>query len=199
VALESTRSNKPVTSLASSGTEVGKMSTSFKWLETRRNTTPLRSIPTTQSASPIATRTSTTSVARKLLSETSSKAKDTRTQSTTTTARSSSRTFLTSMESEKLTKAWQICITTKYLLFYQESKQWFQNIGKTNWLGILSDMLITATDIKQSLCKGFSVLVHCSDGWDRTSQICLLVQLLIFPAYRTLRGFCQVFEKEFVK
>ena len=37
--------------------------------------------------------------------------------------------------------------------------------------------------------EGVSVLVHCSDGWDRTAQTCALASLLIDPYYRTLHGF----------
>ena len=33
------------------------------------------------------------------------------------------------------------------------------------------------------------MLVHCSDGWDRTAQTCALISLLIDPYYRTLHGF----------
>ena len=42
----------------------------------------------------------------------------------------------------------------------------------------------------QALCEeGKSVLVHCSDGWDRTAQSCALTSLLIDSHYRTLHGF----------
>ena len=41
-----------------------------------------------------------------------------------------------------------------------------------------------------------SVFVHCSDGWDRTAQICSLAQLLMDPYFRTLEGFCCLIEKE---
>jgi len=39
------------------------------------------------------------------------------------------------------------------------------------------------------------VLVHCSDGWDRTSQLCALAQLMLDPYYRTVSGFRVLVEK----
>lgn len=37
--------------------------------------------------------------------------------------------------------------------------------------------------------EGASVLVHCSDGWDRTAQVCSVASLLLDPYYRTVKGF----------
>lgn len=34
--------------------------------------------------------------------------------------------------------------------------------------------------------EGRPVLVHCSDGWDRTPQIVALAKILLDPYYRTL-------------
>ena len=34
-----------------------------------------------------------------------------------------------------------------------------------------------------------SVLLHCSDGWDRTSQLSSLAMIMLDPFYRTIRGF----------
>ncbi len=44
-----------------------------------------------------------------------------------------------------------------------------------------------------------SVLVHCSDGWDRTSQIAAGMQVLLDPHYRTMQGLALIIDKEFVK
>lgn len=43
-----------------------------------------------------------------------------------------------------------------------------------------------------------SILVHCSDGWDRTPQITSLAMLMLDPYYRTLRGFQVLVEKEWI-
>ena len=43
-----------------------------------------------------------------------------------------------------------------------------------------------------------NVLLHCTDGWDRTSQLCALSQLLLDPYFRTPKGFCVLVEKDFV-
>jgi myotubularin-related protein 1/2 len=46
--------------------------------------------------------------------------------------------------------------------------------------------------------KAQSCLVHCSDGWDRTSQLTALAQILLDPFPRTCAGLCVVIHKEFV-
>ena len=51
---------------------------------------------------------------------------------------------------------------------------------------------------EQSVTSGVSVVVHCSDGWDRTSQTCALAQLLVDPYYRTIQGFQALIEKDWL-
>lgn len=42
------------------------------------------------------------------------------------------------------------------------------------------------------------VLIHCSDGWDRTSQLSALAQICLDPYYRTLNGFITLVEKDWI-
>uniref|UniRef100_A0A8C0E4U9 Myotubularin related protein 6 n=1 Tax=Balaenoptera musculus TaxID=9771 RepID=A0A8C0E4U9_BALMU len=51
---------------------------------------------------------------------------------------------------------------------------------------------------KAIMVENASVLVHCSDGWDRTSQVCSLGSLLLDPYYRTIRGFMVLIEKDWI-
>jgi len=48
------------------------------------------------------------------------------------------------------------------------------------------------------LVTGVSVLCHCSDGWDRTAQVCAISQLLLDPFFRSLRGFAVLIEKDWL-
>ena len=36
------------------------------------------------------------------------------------------------------------------------------------------------------------IVVHCSDGWDRTTQVVALAELLLDPFYRTIKVGSQV-------
>ena len=42
------------------------------------------------------------------------------------------------------------------------------------------------------------VLIHCSDGWDRTPQLVTISQILLEPYYRTFMGFAVLVEKDFL-
>jgi myotubularin-related protein 1/2 len=61
---------------------------------------------------------------------------------------------------------------------------------------LVSIVLAGAVRVANLLQSRISVLVHCSDGWDRTAQLTSLAELMLDPAYRTLRGFCVLVEKE---
>jgi hypothetical protein len=42
--------------------------------------------------------------------------------------------------------------------------------------------------------RGHSVLVHCTDGWDRTPQILSLAQIIADPEARTIKGLMQIIQ-----
>lgn len=76
---------------------------------------------------------------------------------------------------------------------------WLANVENTGWLNHLRAVLNASITVARYVaCNGFPVLVHCSDGWDRTSQVCALAQLLLDPYYRTLEGFPVLVEKEWL-
>lgn len=43
-----------------------------------------------------------------------------------------------------------------------------------------------------------NVLIRCSDGWDRTSQLCSLSQVMLDPFFRTKKGFMILIEKDWL-
>lgn len=74
-----------------------------------------------------------------------------------------------------------------------------QALIKTQWLHRLSIILQLVDRISKSVhLNNTNVLIHCSDGWDRTSQVSALSQLCLDPYYRTTRGFMVLVEKEWL-
>ena len=66
----------------------------------------------------------------------------------------------------------------------------FLQLHNSKWLLYIRSILIAAKLVADFVVfQKKTVLVHCSDGWDRTSQITSLAQLLIDPFYRTFHGF----------
>ena len=62
-------------------------------------------------------------------------------------------------------------------------------LESSGWLKHIRSVLETSFLIASNLANSISVVVHCSDGWDRTAQTCALAQILLDPYYRTLAGF----------
>uniref|UniRef100_A0A8B9LXR3 phosphatidylinositol-3,5-bisphosphate 3-phosphatase n=1 Tax=Astyanax mexicanus TaxID=7994 RepID=A0A8B9LXR3_ASTMX len=76
---------------------------------------------------------------------------------------------------------------------------WLSALESTRWLQHLSVMLKAATLVSSAVEReGRPVLVHCSDGWDRTPQIVALAKLLLDPYYRTIEGFQVLVETEWL-
>lgn len=74
-----------------------------------------------------------------------------------------------------------------------------QALSKSQWLHRLSIILQSVDRISKSVhLNNTNVIIHCSDGWDRTSQVSALLQLCLDPYYRTLEGFMILIEKEWL-
>lgn len=64
---------------------------------------------------------------------------------------------------------------------------WFSQLEGSRWFQLISGLLRAAVAVAAAMEReARPVLVHCSDGWDRTPQIVALAQLLLDPYYRTI-------------
>jgi myotubularin-related protein 1/2 len=69
----------------------------------------------------------------------------------------------------------------------------------TKWMEHIKSLLAATIKLCRLVAEeGVSIVVHCSDGWDRTTQLVSLVELLLDPYYRTLCGFCVLIQKEWL-
>lgn len=74
-----------------------------------------------------------------------------------------------------------------------------QLLAKSNWIKHIANILDGTALIARTVGIMHShVLIHCSDGWDRTSQLSALSQILLDPYYRTLEGFIVLVEKDWL-
>lgn len=72
-------------------------------------------------------------------------------------------------------------------------------LRKSDWLKHVANVLDGAGLIARQVGLHHShVLIHCSDGWDRTSQLSALSQLCLDPYYRTFEGFMVLVEKDWL-
>lgn len=72
-------------------------------------------------------------------------------------------------------------------------------LHQSQWLKHIHDVLDGSAVIARQIGINHShVLIHCSDGWDRTSQLSALAQIMLDPYYRTLEGFIVLVEKDWL-
>ena len=72
-------------------------------------------------------------------------------------------------------------------------------LARSGWVRHISNILDGAERIAHTVGVMHShVLIHCSDGWDRTSQLSALSQICLDPYYRTLEGFIVLVEKDWL-
>lgn len=77
----------------------------------------------------------------------------------------------------------------QFLMSTLENSKWLEHIR------LILDGALLALD---KIVAGHPVLVHCSDGWDRTAQLTSISMVLLDKYYRTIEGFEVLIEKEWV-
>ena len=79
---------------------------------------------------------------------------------------------------------------------FKPSEETLRNSG---WLSHIANMLDGGEMVARVVGLGGShVLLHCSDGWDRTAQVSALAQIMLDPHARTVEGFITLIQKDFL-
>ena len=81
---------------------------------------------------------------------------------------------------------------------FSDDKKFLSNFENSGWPNFIYRIIRACINIASSVRKGYSVLIHCSDGWDRCSQLTAFSQLLVDPYFRTIKGYMTLIEKEFL-
>jgi myotubularin-related protein 1/2 len=76
--------------------------------------------------------------------------------------------------------------------------QWLAVLDGTKWMDHIRDIFVGTMRSVELVEQGYPVLLHCSDGWDRTAQLSSLSLLLLDSYYRTISGFIVLVEKEWL-
>ncbi|XP_049577490.1 myotubularin-related protein 7 isoform X3 [Syngnathus scovelli] len=72
-------------------------------------------------------------------------------------------------------------------------------LENSGWLKHIKAIIDAGVFIARAVAdEGVSVLVHCSDGWDRTAQACSVASVLLDPFYRTIKGMMVLIERDWV-
>ena len=89
---------------------------------------------------------------------------------------------------------YSLCLSSKI----NEYNNFWTSLEQSGWFQFIYLMLKYANEISKTLQSNNSVLIHCSDGWDRTAQLSSLSQILLDPFYRTINGFAILVEKDWL-
>jgi len=78
-----------------------------------------------------------------------------------------------------------------------EVGSWMKDVANSSWYDYIGAILNCARKVCVEIVREkCNVMIHCSDGWDRTAQTSSLAMLCMDPHYRTQAGFLQLIQKE---
>ena len=90
----------------------------------------------------------------------------------------------------------------KLVDLFQENKRsdnWYSLLENTKWLYYIQKILSNSAKIANIIeRRGNSVLIHCKYGWNATPQLTSLVQIMLSHEFRTIRGFQNLIEREWL-
>ena len=94
----------------------------------------------------------------------------------------------------------ELCSSGTHRAAASSKPSWLKDLESTGWFEQLGYLLAAAERLVIAMgVDRISCLVHCSDGWDRTTQLVTLAALLLDPYYRTITGFSVLVEREWVR
>lgn len=72
-------------------------------------------------------------------------------------------------------------------------------LRRSMWLKHIQSLMEGSMSIVRNVHINSShVLIHCSDGWDRTSQLAAIAQICLDPYFRTFDGLAVLIEKDYL-
>lgn len=81
----------------------------------------------------------------------------------------------------------------------RNAQRWIAAVEATGWFQLAANILQAVNGILEKMTvNNCNVLVHCTDGWDRTAQLSALTEILLDGRYRTIRGFQALIEKDWL-
>lgn len=94
-------------------------------------------------------------------------------------------------------EAWRSMTAAVNKVVEGEVGSWLKDVAYSSWYDYIGAIMGSMLKIiKEILDFKSNVMVHCSDGWDRTAQATSLVMLCMDPHYRTQVGFVKLVQKE---
>lgn len=77
------------------------------------------------------------------------------------------------------------------------ARQLLSRVETTGWIDHVRCVITSSVLVAETLSsRSSSVLVHCSDGWDRTAQVVATAQLILDPYFRSIEGLAVLIEKD---